>query len=157
MEAQSSLSGPSAIFPALPLFNSFVKRRGTHAIKMGYTWNPLWPMISKYFQDAPMYFIRSQEIEGQKWDTQIYQHKAGVSVFFYFFRLLIHGNVTFVQPGTICHGWSWSALQITLRPSSVPAAFCGGSGAHCTCSRFRTPPVCILHPCPTSSAPDAIH
>lgn len=43
-----------------------------------------------------------------------------------FLRLLIHGNVTFVQPGTICHGWnttwSWSALQIAFKSISVPAA-----------------------------------
>lgn len=50
--------------------------------------------------------------------------------FFFFFRLLIHGNVTFVQPGTICHGWNptWSrsALQTASEPAA-PAALRGSS------------------------------
>lgn len=42
-------------------------------------------------------------------------------------RLLIHGNVTFVQPGTICHGWnttwSWSALQIASKSPAGAVVF----------------------------------
>lgn len=71
-----------------------------------------------------------------------------------FLRLLIHGNVTFVQPGTICHGWKttwswWSALQIALRAIRALAALPWKQLClHWTCSHLQHPLVCLLPPAP---------